>query len=239
MVMYIRKIQLSFLFLLAFISGTAFAQSTTIPVVQDRDKLYNWQQRHEEILALNKEKPPLNVIMGNSIMHYWGGLPKGPVSRGQDSWTQYLEPLGLRNMGFGWDKIENVLWRVNHGELDGFTAKHVILMIGTNNLSDNNDEEIIAGLKLLAETVKQHQPNTRIVLSGILPRRKLEERIALLNKAIKKLARQLHIAHIDPGKDLLNDQKKIDESLFGDGLHPNATGYQKIAPVLAACLKDR
>jgi hypothetical protein len=226
------------LLLFLFVSGTALAQSsTTIPVVQNRDKLYDWQMRHQEILALNKEKPPLNVIMGNSIIHYWGGLPKGPVIRGQDSWDQYLEPLGLRNMGFGWDKIENVLWRVKNGELDGFNAEHVVLMIGTNNLADNSDQEIIAGLKLLVQTVKEHQSSTKVILSGILPRRKLEERIAQLNKAIKKLARQSHIAFVNAGRLLLNDKGKIEESLFGDGLHPNAAGYQKIAPEISIYLK--
>ncbi len=235
-----RKIKLHFLLLFLLISGAVFAQpSTTVPVVQDRDKLYNWQNRHEEILALNKEKPPLNVIMGNSIIHYWGGLPKGPVSRGEDSWNQYLEPLGLRNMGFGWDKIENVLWRVTHGELDGFAAKHVILMIGTNNLADNTDKEIVAGLKLLVQTVKQRQPDTKVVLAGILPRRKLEERVAQLNKEIKRLARHVHVLFINPGERLLNDQGKVEESWFVDGLHPNATGYQKIAPVFSACLKKK
>lgn len=224
--------------LLLFISGTALAQSsTTVPVVQNRDKLYDWQMRHQEILTLNEEKPPLNVIMGNSIIHYWGGLPKGPVIRGQDSWDQYLEPLGLRNMGFGWDKIENVLWRVKNGELDGFNAEHVVLMIGTNNLADNTDQEIIDGLKLLVQTVKEHQPSTKVILSGILPRRKLEERIVQLNRAIKKLARQSHIRFINAGRLLLNDQGEIEESLFGDGLHPNAAGYQKIAPEISRYLK--
>ncbi len=76
--------------------------STTIPVVQSRDGWYNWRQRHLEVLALNKSKPPVNVIFANSIVHFWGGQPNNPNSRGEDSWNQWLEPLGLRNMGFGW-----------------------------------------------------------------------------------------------------------------------------------------
>lgn len=227
-----------FLFLLIG-KMAAFAQpSTTMPVTQNRDKLYDWQQRHEQILHLNQEKTPLNVIMGNSIIHYWGGLPKGPVARGGDSWKAYFEPLGLRNMGFGWDKIENVLWRVENGELDGYQARHVILMIGTNNLADNTDEDIIAGLKLLVEKVKIHQPATQVVLSGILPRRKLEERIFVLNQGIRKLSRKVKVRFINPGTVLLNPQGKVDEKWFVDGLHPNADGYQQIAPIISSGLND-
>jgi lysophospholipase L1-like esterase len=176
--------------------------------------------------------------MANSIIHYWGGEPKGPFSRGEDSWNQWLEPLGVRNMGFGWDKIENVLWRVYHDELDGFTARHVVLMIGTNNLSGNSDEEIIAGLKLLVQAVAQRQPSAKILLSGLLPRRNMEARVEQLNRAIEQLATQTGAVFINTGKLLLNDKGKVEESLFGDGLHPNAAGYQKIAPALSAFLKD-
>jgi lysophospholipase L1-like esterase len=35
----------------------------------------------------------------------------------------------------------------------------------------------------------------------------------------------------------LEKDGKIDESLFGDGLHPNAVGYRKLALALAPYLK--
>jgi hypothetical protein len=212
--------------------------TTTIPIIQSRDGLYIWRKRHAEELALIKEKPPANIILANSIIHYWGGKPQGPFSRGADSWNQFLEPLGVQNMGFGWDRIENVLWRIYHDELDGFTAKHVVLMIGTNNLSVNTDEEIIAGLKQLVEAVKQRQPRAQILLSGIFPRRNMEVRVKQLNKTMEQMAGQSGALFINPGKLLLNEQGKVDESLFGDGLHPNVAGYQKIAPVLSGYLKN-
>ncbi|MEJ0104022.1 MAG: hypothetical protein WDO19_16300 [Bacteroidota bacterium] len=53
--------------------------------------------------------------------------PHRPRVSGADSWKKYFEPLGMQNMGFGWDRVENVLWRMYHGELDGYNARHVIL----------------------------------------------------------------------------------------------------------------
>ncbi|HEX8021096.1 SGNH/GDSL hydrolase family protein [Mucilaginibacter sp.] len=211
--------------------------STTQPVVQSRDGYYDWRNRHNEILTLIKTDSPKIVFLGNSILNYWGGSPKAPLARGGDSWDKYLEPLGVKNFGFGWDQVENVLWRVYHEEIDDFKANKVMIMIGTNNLSVNNDQEIIEGLKLLVRAVKVRQPTTEILLSGLLPRRAMEKRVKLLNKAISELASQTQVRFINPGKLLLNNTGNIDESLFGDGLHPNGEGYRKLAISLVPYLK--
>jgi len=212
---------------------------TTIPVVHSRDGYYDWRNRHNAVLSLSKTDTPRIVFLGNSILNYWGGLPKSPIARGAVSWDKYLAPLGVKNFGFGWDKIENVLWRVYHDELDGFKADKVMIMIGTNNLASNNDEEIIEGLGMLVQAVKSRQPAARVLLSGLLPRRAQEERIKKLNKAIAKLAAKMRVHFINPGKSLLNEEGKINESLFGDGLHPNEPGYQKLAISLLPDLQNQ
>lgn len=212
--------------------------STTKAVVQHRDRNYNWRQRHADELALIKTKAPKNIIFANSIIHYWGGLPQSSIARGQDSWDTYLRPLAVQNMGFGWDRIENVLWRIYHDELDGIKADHILLMIGTNNLQVNTDDEIIQGLRQLIAAVKARQPESRVLISGIFPRSNMEERIALLNRSIKRLAGEETIRFIDPGTALLNDSGKIREELLGDGLHPNAEGYSILAPLIAKAFSE-
>ncbi|OQP60566.1 acetylhydrolase [Niastella vici] len=211
--------------------------TTTIPVTQYRDGYYDWRSRHNEIITGNKSTAPRIVFLGNSIIHYWGGRPAAPLSRGADSWNEFLEPAGVKNFAFGWDRIENVLWRVYHDELDGFDAAQVWVMIGTNNLTINTDGEITAGLNRLIDAIKVRQPAASIVLSGILPRRELEKRIVALNTRIATLAGQLKVQYVNPGIVLLNGHKKIDESLFEDGLHPNAAGYKKLAVAIKPYLK--
>jgi len=211
--------------------------STTRPCTQYRDaNIYDWQSRHNELLSLNKTEVPRIVFIGNSITHYWAGKPAAPISRGNDSWNEYLAPLGVRNFGFGWDRIENVLWRVYHDELDGYAARQVIILIGTNNLAVNSDAEILEGLKLLINGVKERQPKSDILLLGILPRRNKEKRILQLNIGIKALAKSLHVSYADVGK-LLFDKATINEHIFVDGLHPNAEGYRKVAQLLIPYLK--
>lgn len=202
---------------------------TTCPVRQRREAGgYEWNARHEQILQMNREDAPKRVILGNSIVHYWGGTPAATRKSGGEVWDKWLQPAGFRNLGFGWDKIENVLWRVYHDELSGFGAKQVVLMIGTNNLGDCTDEEIAEGIRFLVEAIRMRQPSAELKVVGILPRRGMEERVRDLNTKIQALL-PAGVVFTDAGKALLNSQEKIDETLFRDGLHPNEKGYGRIA----------
>lgn len=211
--------------------------STTIPVTQRRDaSMYDWETRHSQVLDDVSSRKPKLVFIGNSITHYWGGQPAAPRANGKDSWAKYFGNKNALNMGFGWDRIENVLWRVNHGELDGFSAQQIVLMIGTNNLDFNTDEEILLGLKNLMKTIQDKQPNSKLLLVGILPRKGMEARISKLNPQMAKLVNGKGLKYVDASAVFLNPQKRIDESLFSDGLHPNAIGYERLGKVLSAQL---
>lgn len=215
-------------------SGTI---STTIPVTQCREPdKYDWEKRHENLLRQNAEKQPRICLFGNSIIHYWGGTTEGPVTRNSDVWNHDMESMGVRNFGFGWDRVENLLWRVYHEELDGYSCQKVALMIGTNNLGINTDREILDGLELLVKAVKARQPHASILLIGLFPRRSLEKRILSLNLQIARIAAEQRVEYADFGNILLTDEGKIDESLFSDGLHPNAEGYRRLTPIIQNAL---
>ena len=217
---------------------TGEAPATT-PVTQDREPYnYGWQQRHQRILKENAENPPRIVMLGNSITHYWGGVPGCKFQRGPDSWNRFLAPKGVKNMGCGWDRTENVLWRINHDELDGYQAQQVVLLIGVNNFFRDDDKEILQGLLLLVRTVRQHQPHAEILLLGILPWKEHEARIRDLNLKIARLAGDLNVRYGDIGVSLLKADGTIDPEAFTeDGLHPNATGYERMGKALSPLLK--
>ena len=198
---------------------------TTRPITQMRElHNYDWEKRHAEILELNRKAAPSTVVIGNSITHFWGGLPKGPRATGESSWTATFGKSSV-NMGYGWDRIENVLWRIHHGELDGFAARQIFVNIGTNNLGMNTDEEILEGWKKLIEAIQERQPKAQLVMMGIYPRRQQEQRVALLNEKLLQLTGEANVMYLNPGKVFLQPDGKIDESLFSDGLHPNEKGY--------------
>ncbi|WP_273272546.1 SGNH/GDSL hydrolase family protein [Maribacter polysiphoniae] len=207
--------------------------TTTIPKTQSRDiAVYKWEERHQEILELNKVETPKICLFGNSIVNFWGGEPKSSIASGQDSWERIMKPMGVRNFGFGWDRIENVLWRVYHDELDGFEAERIVLMIGTNNLEHNSGTEIIKGLETLIHAIKIRQPQSEILMIGILPRTGKEEEIRSLNLKLGQLADSEAIDFSTIDDQLLLKDGKINESLFTDGLHPNRKGYRILAKKL-------
>jgi hypothetical protein len=104
---------------------------TMIPVTQQRDP-YIWMDRHYDIVTQSAGKHYSRVLIGDSIMHFWCDTKDGSAINGQASWDKF-EGTSL-NLGCGYDRIENVLWRIYHGQLDGFTADRIYLTIGTNNI---------------------------------------------------------------------------------------------------------
>ena len=142
-----------------------------------------------------------------------------------------MESEGFFNLGYGWDRIANVLWRVYHGELDNYNADEIILMIGTNNIHLNSDKEIVEGLELLLKQIEVRQPDAELKVIGVLPRRSLETMVESLNKQISIMSVTNVWQYIDVGNKLIKNGT-IDESLFTDGLHPNDKGYSLIAPLL-------
>ncbi len=211
---------------------------TTIPRTQLRElSNYDWEKRHQDILDQNQSTPPQTVVIGNSITHFWGGMPKGPKAVADASWIRTFGGTQVLNAGYGWDRIENVLWRVYNGELDGFNAKQIFVNIGTNNLQHNTNEEIVAGWKTLVQAIKQRQGQAQIVMMGIYPRRNEEKRITILNAELAKLCKALQVQYQNPGKVFLKADGKIDEGLFSDGLHPNEKGYSLLGDAIKAFVK--
>lgn len=207
------------------------------PCTQQRDP-YNWKERHEQVLALNKEKAPQILLIGNSITHYWAGEPTASIARGADSWEELFKGKVVRNLGFGWDRIENALWRIYHGELEGYDAEKIILLMGTNNLEKNTNDEIIDGIRELVRAVRHRQPKAQIYVAGILPRNGKEVRIAALNEQLQVRLHAEEATFIDMSSEMIQPNGKIIKELFTDGLHPNKEGYQRLAEMLEKVIKE-
>ena len=208
-----------------------------VPCTQNRDP-YNWKQRHEKVLKLNKEKAPQILMIGNSITHYWGGEPTARLVRDEDSWKKLFKGKTVRNLGFGYDRIENALWRIYHEELDGYDAEKIFLLMGTNNLEKNSDDEIIDGINELVRAVRHRQPKAKIYVVGILPRAWQELRVSTLNKVLRTRLLTDEATFIDLSAELTLPNGNIINELFSDGLHPNKQGYQRIAKALENVVKE-
>jgi hypothetical protein len=211
--------------------------SAFLPCRQQRDS-YNWLERHEDVVRLNHKEQPDIVLIGNSITHYWAGTPKAREARGERSWAKLFNGYTVRNMGFGWDRIENALWRIYHGELDGFEAKKVFLLMGTNNLDRNNDDDIVNGILTLVKAVRGRQPNAKIYVCGILPRAWAETHVRLVNELLQRRLIGVDATYIDMTPNVVQADGRIINELFIDGLHPNEEGYERMAKMMEKAVKE-
>ena len=218
------------------------ALRTTTPVTQDRDRAtYNWQTRHGEVLALNAQGPVDAVMIGDSITHYWGGRPAAPHAWSTPSWARAFGGRSAVNLGFGWDRTENVLWRLDHGEIDGLKPKVAVLLIGTNNFGQDPEEEIAWGIEAICRRIHERSPATRILVLGVLPRPAPAfagwSGPDKVNYFLQTRVHDLPYADVlDVGNEFRAADGSVDRQWFRDGVHLNDAGYQRLAARIAAVL---
>ena len=219
--------------------------SALLPLTQNRDwKSYDWVVRHEQILALNKPGAIQAdvVFLGDSITHFWSGEPKAKRVAGKDSWEKWIAPHHPINLGYGWDRTENVLWRLRHGEVAGLKPKAYVVLIGTNNLSGiNNVEDTVEGVAEVCREIRRQSPQAKVLLLAILPRQAkpdaTRQRVTDANKLLKAQAPQIADAYVDLTDKLVEADGSILKETMGDYLHPTNKGYEVMGAAIDAQLK--
>ena len=154
----------------------AFDQAATnnaiVPVTWLERDSYNWDERHAQVLELQKTLDPEVVLIGDSITHFWAGPSLSSQQNGPKTWADTFGGHRVLNMGFGWDRTQNVLWRLAHGEFAGQTPRLVVLLIGTLN------RDMIVELQVPAWLVTE-MVSIPLIIAGItlivLARRKAPE----------------------------------------------------------------
>jgi len=219
--------------------------SALLPLTQNRDwKSYDWVVRHEQILALNKSGAIRAdvVFLGDSITHFWSGEPKAKRVAGKDSWEKWIAPHHPINLGYGWDRTENVLWRLRHGEVAGLKPKAYVVLIGTNNLSGiNSVEDTVEGVAEVCREIRRQSPQAKVLLLAILPRQAkpdaTRQRVMDANKLLKAQAPQIADAYVDLTDKLVEADGSILKETMGDYLHPTNKGYEVMGAAIDAQLK--
>ena len=201
-----------------------------------------WIPRHEqklaEIAALRAAHvEPDVVFVGDSITHNW-------EKDGKSVWQDRYATLHALDLGFGGDHTENVLWRLQHGELDGFHAKVVVLMIGTNNTGDRMEDPATTavGVRRLVDEIRRRQPDAKILLLAVFPRdekpdsplRRINDR---LNRILVTFADERSVFFLDIGDALTNHDGTLSRDVMPDLLHPNEKGYTIWADQMAPTLQ--
>jgi lysophospholipase L1-like esterase len=201
------------------------------------------------VMKVKAEIDPEIVLIGDSITHFWGGQPDGGKmgNRGTETWAQLFGQRRVLNLGFGWDRTQNVLKRIALGQLDGLKPKAVVIHIGTNNLAQtencrsNSPAEIAQGIQAIIEQVQAKCSGTAIVLMGIFPRGQKREdpkRAVLreINGLLKTHQEQPGVTFLDITDHWLSDDGTLSKEIMPDFLHPNQKGYAVWAEALKTVL---
>jgi len=221
--------------------------------------------RHNEKVKAIKSGDYDLVLIGDSITQCIGdaGGEWEPIKA---VWKRHYEPRKAINLGYSGYRTENILWNLQNGELDFKSSPKVFrILIGTNNLDDQNyskihsAEQVFAGTQAIVNQIRNKFPESKILLLRILPAGGAKDKTTCSrvycrsDKALKalrdagqmtaKLADGKQVFWLDINHVFLKPDGTINADLMPDLIHPNAAGHeamaQAIEPTLAQLLGDK
>jgi lysophospholipase L1-like esterase len=202
-------------------------------------------ERHEAFVARAAEGDINVLFLGDSITDFWRRPDAGAAV-----WEREFAPLGAANFGISGDRTQHVLWRLEHGEADGYQPQVVVLLIGTNNTGferdsetpRNSTNEVIEGVTAVVEKVREKSPAARILLHALFPRGTRDDpqryQVREINRALASLHDGEHVVLFDIGDRFLDAGGEIRRELMPDLLHPSRQGYEVWADALRAPLRE-
>jgi len=218
---------------------TAGVNYSTLPEARHEraGKFGWWMARHEKKLNEAKTNQAGVIFLGDSITQNW-------EKAGATVWEKHFAAHKAMNLGFGGDSTQHVLWRLDHGELDGLSPKVCVLLIGTNNArhSESSPEDIAAGVRAILDRLAAKCPQTKVLLLAIFPRGADAndpwwQRCEKINALLPALADGQRVHFADLNTAFLASGGWLTKAFAPDLLHLSAKGYELWASALEPKLK--
>lgn len=235
-----RKLRI-FVLLGLLVMTVPFARGLVRPPAAVAERRYenDWEMKVEAQLAAVREGDYDLVFIGDSLTEYWG-------HEGKQVWDHYYGDRNALNLGVGGDRTENVLWRIDNGELDRLSPKVAVLMIGTNNYAVSEANEISDATLTILDRLEKIWPETEILVVGILPvdlrmnphRAKMDR----VNERTERLLRRRDAHFLNINKNFMQWRHNVRPEYLVDWVHLTEAGYQvwaeSMEPTLAGLLGD-
>jgi beta-glucosidase len=198
----------------------------------------SWLKLHEaHVKTVQANQGPIDVLLvGDSITIQWG-----------ESWKKHFPDFKAVNIGIGGDKTQNVLWRLDHGGVEGLQPKAIVLMIGNNNMfftPETGIEAAALGIQMCVKNLQEKFPAAAIIVAKILPAHapgnRFYDDIKKTNAALDplKLDSDPKVKVIDLWSDFTNADGTIKKDMFTpDNIHLSPAGYAVYAEKLKPLLK--
>jgi lysophospholipase L1-like esterase len=203
---------------------------------------------HSQLLAKAKQAQIDLYFEGDSITRRWGALDYPDLLA---NWRRSFFGWNAADFGWGADRTQNILWRLDNGELDGVNPKVVVLLAGTNNVGDlsapggDNEraDDITRGLRAIVRVTQEKAPAATIIVMGIFPRNDnltFNPLIDRINSSLSKLADGQKIRYLNINDKLADSKGRLFDGMMNakDKLHPTVKGYQVWADALRPLLTE-
>src|SRR5262245_47113267 len=223
-------------FALILVVRSSIGQDKPNDAIIPAPKEGGWMKRHESFNERVKQGNADLIFIGDSITQGW-------EVNGQALWAEYYAKRNAVNLGISGDRTQHVLWRLDHGNIEGINPKLAVLMIGTNNSSTNTSAQIAEGVKLIVEKLRAKLPSTKVLVLAIFPRgadkdsapRKVNEGA---NEIIKGLADDKTVYFLDIGPKFLAADGTLSREVMPDLLHLNDKSYRTWAESIEPKVKE-
>jgi lysophospholipase L1-like esterase len=234
--------------LLACLASVAVVCGTTLAAQADRAAPRTDQnsiEAHRQLIDKARRGGIDIYFTGDSIVRRWGATDYPDLLA---NWTQNFFGWNAANFGWGADQTQNVLWRIENGELDGVNPRIVVVLAGTNNLgatshSPSRVDDVTRGLKAIVDACRRKAPAATIVLTAIFPRNDdvaLLSEIDRINANIARLADGVTVRYLNVNDKLADKDGRLFDGMMNarDQLHLSVKGYQVWADALKPIFRE-
>ena len=199
----------------------------------------NSMTAHAQLLEKARQGRIDIYFEGDSIVRRWGATDYPDLLA---NWKENFHGWNAADFGWGADRTQNILWRLQNGELDEVRPKVIVLLAGTNNVGTQpGDEAIVAdiarGVKAIVDLCRQRAPKATIILTAIFPRYDnpaVIPTITRINARLARIADGRTVRFLDITDRLVDKDGRPVEGVLNarDQLHPTLKGYQIWADAL-------
>jgi len=197
---------------------------------------------HAQLLEKAKKGRIDIYFEGDSITRRWGAVDPQYKDLLRN-WNQNFFGWNAANFGWGGDTTQNILWRLDNGELDNVNPKIIVVLAGTNNLdkmppnnADQKVADITRGIKAIIDACQRKAQGANIVLMGITARNDNVAVMPIINRIndnIAKFADGKKIRYLNINDRLADrDGKLFPGMTMPDKIHLDVRGYQVWADAL-------
>jgi len=187
-----------------------------------------WETRHNGQMKSPGREQAKVIFLGDSITDAWRMSP---------SYKEHFARYSPLNLGISGDYTQNLIWRIEHGTLDGLAPKAIVLMIGVNNLGGGfSADQTASGVRAVLASIRKKLPDVPVLVLSILPASEkpeaaLRKKIIETNQLIAKMGGSGVVVH-DIGQVLLEPDGTITKATLRDFLHPTESGYARLGDAL-------